>query len=78
MLLPVLADVIAKLTDVVINCLLPILADVIAKLLFPICRLMLLPVYCCWLMLLPWQMLFPICVEDVKPHVFNLCNKCDG
>ena len=58
--------------------LLPILADVTAKLLFPICRLMLLPVYCCWLMLLSWQMLLPICVDDVKPHVFNLCNKCDG
>ena len=56
--------------------LLPILADVIAKLLFSICRLMLLSMYCCWLMLLPWQMLLPIFVEDVKPQAFNFCNKC--
>ena len=25
-----------------------------------------------------WQMLLPIYVEDVKPHAFNFCNKCDG
>ena len=53
--MPVLADVVARLTDVVVNCrlisslgqmLLPILADVTAKVCLIVCRLMLLPVYC--------------------------------
>ena len=41
-------------------------------------RLMLLPMYYYWLMLLPLGDVIANCVEDVKPQAFNFCNKCDG
>ena len=61
--------------------LLPNLADGIAR--FDRCycqnyRLMLLPIYYYWLMLLPLADVIANCVEDVKPQALNFCNKCDG
>ena len=41
-------------------------------------RLMLLPMYYYWLMLLPLADVIANCVEDVKPQALNFCNKCDG
>ena len=41
-------------------------------------RLMLLPKYYYWLMLLPLADVTANCVEDVKPQALNFCNKCEG
>ena len=41
-------------------------------------RLMLLPMYYYWLMLLPYADVIANCVEDVIPQALDFCNKCDG
>ena len=41
-------------------------------------RLMSLPMYYYWLMLLPLADVIANCVEDVKLQALNFCNKCDG